>query len=495
MYSVRRRLLLVLATGFAVLIAVSGLFVAGAVADRVTREFDATLLAKARALQALTEEESGTIQLDYTPEAMPEFERAERPEYFQFWLGDGTPLAAGRSRGLRPDRDLPRAGSAGPGPSIRDATLPDGRTGRLVELSYVPHPSAQQDEPAAAADPEEIGKTRGTPSLVLVVARDREGLDDTIAAVRVAVFGIGGLAVLLGALFVWRALAAGFRPIDAIASQVERLDADRMDGRVALPNAPRELTHVVERLNALLDRLAESLERQRRFAGNVAHELRTPIAELRSLAAVGARWPDDKEAIVKYFGDVDDVARRMEDVIADLLLLARCQAGVEGAASAPTGVKPLLESSWAKLEAAARARDLRWRLDVPEDLVVESDAGKLGIVFSNLLGNAVVYARPHGEVRCTGRRAGSRFRLEVTNPADPMRAGDLERLGEPFWRADESRSSAEHAGLGLALVTALASLLRLDVAFSQDPDGTFRVRLEGQALETGRAVDRSASLV
>ena len=72
--------------------------------------------------------------------------------------------------------------------------------------------------------------------------------------------------------------------------------------------------------------------------------------------------------------------------------------------------------------------------------------------------------------------------------AELLKAADLEKRAEPFWRNDESRSSQNHAGLGLSVVSAVAALLRLDVGFAQDADGTFRVRLLGWQERQGASV-------
>ena len=481
MGSVRRRLTLVLATGFVVLTAGAGLCLDRVVASSLTAEFDEALSTKARTFRALTEQERDQIELDYTKETMPEFERAERPEYFQFWLDDGTVLL--RSKGLGPAGDLPRTPSLSTAPSIRDVTLPDGRPGRVVQFAYVPRASGTTGEPEDAIDPEVIGKVTGKRALILAVARGREALDRTIGRVRTAILAVAAAAALLAVLLVWRALSSGFRPIDEISAQVERLDADRLGTRVDVPGTPRELARVVGQLNALLGRIEGAVERERRFTGNVAHELRTPIAELRALAAVGTRWPGDEASVEQYFRDVEAIAGRMERLVADLLLLARCQAGVERVERRPTSLREVVATAWSRHARAGAERGLRVTMDVPEDLEVETDASRLGVVLSNLLGNAVSHSRQGGEVRCVALRTGSRFQLDVANDAEPLDPEDLLHLTEPFWRKDSARSSEEHSGLGLALVAALGSLLRLEIRFSQDGDGTFRVRLDGDASD------------
>jgi two-component system sensor histidine kinase QseC len=468
--SIRRRLLLVLAAGFAALLAGTGVYVDGLLSRRLTEEFDVALRAQADALVGLVEEEDGgRIAFDYDEASMPQFERGDRPDYFEIFLESGLPLV--RSTRLPADRDLPRIAS--PGPAFHDVTLPDGRAGRAVQVAFVPAPG-EEDEPRSATPAPPV------PGLVLVVARDRGRLDVLLARIRWTLGGLGGAAALLAAVLAWRTLAVGLRPVDAIAAQLGRLDAGNLSARVRLDATPRELAPIVDQINGLLARLEESFERERRFAANVAHELRTPIAELRTLSDVGSAWPDDAASIARFFGDVRDVAARMERLVANLLLLARCEAGVEAVERAPVRLRELVLETWSKLTPRAAARRIDLRIDLPPDLVADSDPGKLPILVANLLDNAVSYAREGTAIRCAGRRDGLGFELEVTNAAEPLDPGDLARLTEPFWRKDRARSGGDHAGLGLSLVAALAKLLGLAVELGQDPDGTFRARVRGR---------------
>lgn len=480
-YSLRRRLTLVLALGFAAVILVAGVGLMPALRATATAQFDTALIAKARALEALTEQEAGHIEFDYKPKLAPEFERAEAPEYFEFWLDDGSVLL--RSRRL--EVDLPRDGATPTAPVVRDLDLPDGRPGRVVLLSFVPGKHKDIGDPHD--DPTEPGAGMPLRGLVLAMARDRIALDATLAGIQWSVFLAGLAAVGLAALLAWRALAAGFRPITVIATQVGELHADSLSGRVAPARLPREIAPVVDQLNALLSRLDTSFTRQRQFADNLAHELRTPIAELRSLAAVGARWPEDQAAVVGYFGDVSAIAGRMDGIIADLLLLARCRAGVEQITRFPLHLRQLVTTTWDRLAERARARDLRLNLRVPHDLVVESDPGKLGIMIANLFDNAVTYARAGSEIECTAVRTATGVELEVRNAAEPLAASELASVAEPFWRKDAARAGDRHVGLGLALVSALATLLQLRIVFAQNGESIFIVRLTGLAPASAAA--------
>ncbi len=462
MHSIRRRLMIALAVGVTALIAGAGLYAQRILARRAAEQFDETLLGKARALFALTEEEEGKIELDYKPGFLPGFERDERPDHFQYWLDDGRPLV--RSPRLAAAEQLPHSVAFTAEPIFRESRLASGATYRSVQIAFVP-----RSKGPLLPDPE-----KGVRGVILVVGSDRAPLDLLIAQMRWTILGPAAAAILLALLLVWRMVASGLRPLDEISRQVGRLDAENLGSRVALPRAPSELAPIVHQLNALLTRLEEAFHRERRFTGNVAHELRTPISELRTLAEVAARWPEEAD---RFYGDVLAIASQMERIVADLLLLARCQAGVERVEPRAADLRRIVEAGCSRLEGRAREKGSQLRVEVEDDLTAASDPDKLAIIVGNLLENAVSHSPSQSEIRCVARREGGAVRLEISNPAAALAPADLARLGEPFWRKDEARTPLGHCGLGLAIVTALAKLLRHDLEFTLDPDGVFRARL------------------
>ena len=119
--------------------------------------------------------------------------------------------------------------------------------------------------------------------------------------------------------------------------------------------------------------------------------------------------------------------------------------------SSPTNLKQIIASTWSRLTAGSSYNGLTFRLDLPEDLVIQSDPGKLEIVFANVLGNALSYSRPEGEILCAGIRNGDRFQLDISNPAErserrtssglPNRSGARTRRAPPLhMRGSGSRS-------------------------------------------------------
>ena len=482
--SLRRRLLSASVLGFLTLVAGVVLTFWLVVSNHVRADFDAGLAARALSLASMIEQDEGQVEFEYAKRFFPEFEREQEPEYFQIWLADGLPLL----RSTRLAGDLLAADAVPLAPELGNAVLSNARRVRVASLRFEPkgvgsQPATSPVDAAAPVDPPIV--------LVLAVGRGEEGLDRLLARLRFALFLAGGLAGGVGAWLLTRVVTASCRPIAAMAEQVQQLGADTLDQRLVLPDLPQELAPVANQINAMLHRLFEAMQRERRFAGNVAHELRTPVAELRSLAGVGSRWPEDREAVVGFFTDVRDVAVRMEGVIGNLLLLARCHGGAEVVHCSAVPLRALIDGTWRSLAQRAAAAGLQLRVDIETNLALHTDAGKFAILCTNLLANAVSHARPGTEIRCHAAQHDGRVEIEFVNAAEPMPQEHLRRLSEPFWRGDEARSSAEHAGLGLSVVTALAKLLSLTVEFHADADGTFRVCVGGPV---GDGVASSVSL-
>ncbi|HWM92870.1 MAG TPA: ATP-binding protein [Thermoanaerobaculia bacterium] len=472
MTSIRRRLIVSLLGGSGLLVLAVGLVASTIVARRLRQEFDHSLLSKARALVTLTAQHRGEVEIDFADEFMPEFEAPSRPEYFQLWLGDGAVIERSRSLG---ERDLPLSRNLSSAPVYRDLRLPDGRPGRLVEIAFVPQVEDDEEWTETALDPKSPGALR---SAVMGVARGREPLDALIRSLYAATLGTVALLMAGIALLVHFAVRKGLAPLREIGLQVQALDAERLDTRVTVGQPVRELAPVVEQLNALLARLESAFERERRFSSDVAHELRTPVAELRNLAEVGVRWPEDRDATRAFFQDAGQIALQMERTVATLLALARCEGGLERTQRQELAVPELLAEAWAPLAPQAEARELRLDLSASPVAII-SDREKLRLILDNLLANAVAYSPAGSTVACTAQAENGTLEIRVSNPAPHLAPADLPHLFERFWRKDAARTNGQHAGLGLALARSFATLLGFDLTARLGPRQQLELRLTG----------------
>src|SRR5262249_43133588 len=161
--------------------------------------------------------------------------------------------------------DLPRdrAGSFD-APAWRDITLPDGRPGRLVGVSFVPRDEAP--DPSATAP------------VTLVLAEETSDVRATLATVSRWVWLAGGAARAVIAPVTGWLVSRGLRPLARLAANIDAIDDRRLAERLVVDGQPDELAVPVAKLNELLARLEASFAREKRFTSDVAHELRTPLA-------------------------------------------------------------------------------------------------------------------------------------------------------------------------------------------------------------------------
>ncbi len=467
MTSLRGRLTLWLLAGTGLLLTAGGLLLDRVISSRLLREFDAALTEQAKSLQATTEQQDGTVSLEFSAGVMPEFAPGEDPDYFQLWLGQGTVLARSPSLGTR---NLPRWSRPAGHPRFADLALPDGKPGRQVEISY--HPQIElADETISPAPP-------GSLAVTLVVAHDREDLDAFLASLHLTL-ALGVLGLLAGiAILVKGVVGLGLKPLDELAHRLEIMDADSLGETVVIADAPAELVPTIRHLNGLLARLGESFERERTFSANLAHELRTPLAELRATTEIALKWPDDSSSWLESFDQIRGIGLQMEAMVFNLLALARCDGRQQIVHPAKVPLREVAASCWNAVAAEAEEKGVPFSLEVPDQLAIVTDREKLGLILSNLFSNAIAHGLPGGQVRCSATISGEEFVLRVANPAAGLTPVDLSRMFDRFWRKDAARSDGRHTGLGLSLVSSLCELLHLEREASLR-DGIFEITLSG----------------
>jgi two-component system sensor histidine kinase QseC len=445
--SIRATLTLGLLAGLALLLAGGGAALYFNVRAALLREFDSTLRAKAEALATLTKRDGERIELEFAEELMPEFAGSSHPAYFQLWRPDGNLLE--RSPSLR-RTDLPRrAGQAGT-PLFWDLTLPDGRPGRAIGYTFIP----QVEEDAAGVD---WGKL-SLPATV-VVARERHDLDRHLRIIASAICIFAGVMAAGAAALALVVIRLALTPLARLTDDVSHIDAGTLDSRIPADRLPTELKPICLRLNELLARLQSAFERERSFSANVSHELRTPVAELRALAELALKWPADGGETRETFTDALAIAEQMETIVSGLLVIARCESGIEIVQHEPIALDPLVRELWHPLAAQAEHQRVTTRLDLPWDAVVESDRALLRIILKNLFSNAADYTPDGGELSISTARDGEVITLRIANTAANLTPADLPHFFERFWRKNDARTSSPHAGLGLAISQSVAQLL------------------------------------
>lgn len=476
MKSLRSRLTLYLLVGSGALLAFGGIFLYRVISLRMQTDFDEELVTRARSLALLTEAAGGAIWVELPEEAVPDIAAKDEPEYFQFWVADGRVLR--RSNSLA-GRDLQSRSGSSSEPQLWNGPMPNGRVGRFVVLRFLPriddHPEGELPDPG-----EEVRFDSAGPKATLVLARGSGELDRFLAETRVWL-GVSGLVLLAGlAALVRLSLRLGLLPLDRLVARIERLDAASLGERIDPTDVPGEISPVVQRVNDLLGRLETSFAREKAFSAHLAHELRTPLAELRVATEIGLRWPDDSASVAASLEDARSIGLHMERIAENLLALARSESAQEAPVEEPVPLRAAIEEAWRPLARAAAEKEIELRNEIPAELALSTDRAKLGLILSNLLDNAVVHGPAGGWVACQASGGGppgsngagplppadasaSATGFWVTNPIGDLSADDVSHLFDRFWQKDPARSGP-HAGLGLPLVASLGRALGLSVA-------------------------------
>lgn len=490
MASLRARLYARIFLVLAVPLLLVGLATGMMVTTWLQREFDRTLETKARALLSLTEQDGTHVEFDFAHEVMPEFAAGANPQYFEMWLSKDRLLQRSESFAAN---ETTRAAQLFRRPSIAsrarfdEVTLPDGRAGRQVRIDFVPRTDEDDTTQATAAtnraaevpqgialDPTEVDRDR---VVSVIVAREREYLDTQIHALYAlfAAVALGLLTVL--ALLINAMLRTVLRPLDQLVQQVRDIGSETFGTRIAVDHPPAEIAPVVDQLNALLDRVDIAFRRERQLTSDLAHELKTPIAELRNLCDIGARWPNDTEDVRQFFADAKGVAGVMERIVSHLLLMARHESGMQDLQQETIRVRDVIDKSWKLCARESNRTAPTLQNAVSDSAVFVSDPVLFESIVCNVLANAINYSVPGSVVRCSFEAYDGAPSLCVANQAEDLEPEDVPFIFDRFWRKDAVRGGSAHLGLGLSLARTFADLLQFRIVATLDAERTFRIRL------------------
>lgn len=434
-WSLRTRLLWQLVLAFGLLL--GGVFIAlDVLVDRAMfHQLDQVLASRAASLAQQLQEED-----DPRKAVLPAWDIAGHTEFFAVYGADDALRVASHNSGQQPLRLPPQVRDA----DIGNTRLPDGHSGRYqrVRLTQGAFAGGQ-----------------------LIVATERESWDLTEQEMhQVLLLGLVlaiAAAVLLCMLLLRQAFAY-------LSREAKRLPHDHPPEQGVLPSTPSELHPFVNAAYDALRKLWAMTERERQFSRSVAHELRTPVAEINA-ASERALAQGDTEALRHGLQQAQQAGARMQRSIEALLALARFESGQELPQADPLDLVALL-----KQQAVALGLS-HLQLQLPAEAWAICDAGMLERITANLLQNAVEYADAQTPVSVRLVEVEAGWVFEVRNQASQLSQDDLARFGERHWRGQRD-GSPQHAGLGLALVNAMAQALGLRVDFELNA-GELQARL------------------
>ena len=272
-------------------------------------------------------------------------------------------------------------------------------------------------------------------------------------------------AILLGSLGLFPLVGYhiarhGIRPVEEIATTARHITSTNLRERILPEGYPSELASLAGTFNQMLDRLEESFDRISRFSADIAHDLRTPVNNIRGEAEVALARARTVEEYRDVLGSCLEEAVRLSDLISDLLFLARAESPLTYLHRAPVNVGELLGSVREYYEASAAEGGISLNIAATaEPLVAEMDRMLMQRAIGNLVANAVAHTPPGGAVMLLANAEAAGVRIEVSDTGAGIPADALPRVFDRFYRVDASRSHASGGtGLGLAIVQSIMVL-------------------------------------
>ncbi|GAB4175383.1 MAG: heavy metal sensor histidine kinase [Rhodocyclaceae bacterium] len=320
----------------------------------------------------------------------------------------------------------------------------------------------------------------GWPSALVAMAIDITHHEHFMAAFRRTLWSFVAFAAALTGLFGWAAVRRGLAPLSAIRREAEAVTASRLHHRLRTDAVPVELTELAATLNGMLARLEDSFRRLSEFSGDIAHELRTPVANLMTETQVvlaKARSADEYREVLAANAEEYE---RLSRMISDMLFLAQADHGLIVPSREPVELDAQVRELFDFYDALAEDKGVR--LILAGQARVTGDRLMLRRALSNLLANAIRHTPAGGEIRVRlDAAAGGAVTVAVENTGEPIAPEHLPRLFDRFYRADPSRHhGSDGAGLGLAITRSIVRAHGGEITVASGPDGTcFEIRLPG----------------
>ena len=343
--------------------------------------------------------------------------------------------------------------------------------GQALSASTLSTIAATARKQAGAAPPFNVRDSRGVPRLVyaqplasgqgpgavLIVTRSISELQSTLTQTIAFLAVLSVLIVVAGTLLAHRLAGNILEPVRRIASTARSLSQHELHRRVEVDVPPDELGELVETFNGMLARLEASFESLRRFTADASHELRSPLALMRSElegTLARARTPAEYEQVLR---DLEAEVEHMARMVDQLLMLARADAGALQPAATNLDVADFLHETAARWRPMADRRHVLLDVDAPDSGSFAADPDLLRRVMDNLIDNATRHSPAGAAVRLTGAPTAGGWSIEVRDEGPGIPPAARAGLFERFARADDARArDGGGAGLGLALSRAIA---------------------------------------
>ena len=458
-------------------------------------EFDRALATEAQTLAALTRDSRHGVRFQFPRDL--DLSRDNDPFHYQVW-SDGRVVA--RSAGT----NLPGYVGMIDQAEFRNVMLPNSRPGRLACLTFEPkyvysddeYEEEEYDHDDEEEEEDHDRRHRRSPDVVfgshgdakpakesgvmtltweqarklvtIAVARDTTEIKRRLGSLRWILGSVGAAVTLLGSLLLVLVVRRGLTPVESVTSALSGIDENSLAERLPDHDVPVEIAPLVQRLNELLARLEDAFHHERAFSASLAHELRTPLAGLKSTLEVYLARLHEPEEYQEAMQVCLQICDQSHDLVENLLALSRVEGKKLSCQYEMVDIAMVFNECWKPLADEAEQRGLRTGFEIPS-AEIRTDREMLRIILRNVLSNAVSYCDSGGDIAAETARGGSHIALTVSNSGNELSPEDAHRVFDRLWRGDRSRyKTGEHFGLGLTLTKRFVEALGGNVGVRVD---------------------------
>jgi heavy metal sensor kinase len=289
---------------------------------------------------------------------------------------------------------------------------------------------------------------------IVQVGQSLSDLHDTLKHISKALIEVGFLVLCFSAIGSFLITYRAFKPIERLIQTAREIKAGDLRKRVPVPRAKDEVHALAVTLNEMIAHLDEMFTRQRRFVADASHELRTPIAAIRSKTDVALLQIDLPDEYSTVLHDINLETVRLSHLINDLLALARGDEGQTRFEQEPVQLDSLAEMVAANAEPLAEERHVDLQVRTSGPVTILGDEARLIQMIINLVDNAILYTNPGGRVTLTVKNTRTHATLIVQDTGIGIAPEHLPHIFERFYRADPAHVRTERgsSGLGLSIV-------------------------------------------
>ena len=260
-------------------------------------------------------------------------------------------------------------------------------------------------------------------------------------------------------------------PVQQLIRAAAGINDSNINTRLPLPPNEDELYQLAKTINELLNRIEASIQQQKQFTADASHEIRTPLSAIRGTLEILARKKREPDQYEEKIKQVILQTDRLNQLLDQLLLLARAESGSMVTKNEPVAILKLIEEAARKWQKNMDEKGIGLQLLIASDIRVPTDPFCLNIIIDNLLSNAIKYGRENGKIYFNWDELNKI--LSITDDGTGISAAQVPFLFNRFYRADDSRSAdIPGSGLGLSIVKKLADLLYIDITLQSTPGNT-----------------------